>query len=258
MHPGLDGKPSGACPTLYYRDTVAAYSGKKTLSLSSLLILKMIVLPRQARDKHRESTQNKRRVLLLAVRNVSTYRLWVALEAASGILSEHQHSPSAVFGQQFGSWNVSADPYLEDGKESPLWAFARSRALNRLALRTKLKVTATLPPPAAAAQAISTDLAGLADHRQASARSDPIVGFTVYEDSNCYHAPHGGVALPRTGAWLENQTAASCAALCTADEKCDCVTFQARPGSPDQHKSQYQCWPRCGTRIFCAILLRIA
>ena len=60
LHPGLDGKNSGACPTLYYRDTQSAY----------------------------------------AAENVSAYRLWVALEAASGILSEHQHSPTAVYGHQ--------------------------------------------------------------------------------------------------------------------------------------------------------------
>ena len=186
LHQGLDGKPSGACPTLYYRDTLAAYSPK----------------------------------------NLSTYQLWVALEAASGILSEHQHSPTAVFGQGFGSWNVSADPYADDGKESPLWAFSRSRALNRLALRTKLKVSS------ASAQSESPN--GL----------DPLAAYTEYTESNCYHAPHGGVELPRTGEWLKNQTVTSCAALCTADEKCDCVTFQARPGSAGQMKSMNQCWPR--------------
>eukprot|EP01050_Picozoa_sp_SAG11_P005649 SAG11_NODE_406_length_9736_cov_3.229117_1_plen_1784_part_00 len=184
LHPGLDGKPSGACPTLYYRDTQVAYSAQ----------------------------------------DVSIYRLWVALEAASGILSEHQHSPTAVFGQQYGSWNVSADPYVDDGKESPLWAFARSRALNRLALRTKLNIST------------SPQFRG--------ERSDPFLNYTLYQHSNCYHAPHGGVVLPRTGAWLENQTAASCVALCTTDEKCDCVTYQARAGNPDQLKSQYKCWPR--------------
>eukprot|EP01049_Picozoa_sp_SAG25_P001222 SAG25_NODE_50_length_18801_cov_117.737729_2_plen_829_part_00 len=186
LHPGLDGKPSGACPTLYYRDTRAAYSAQ----------------------------------------NVSAYRLWIALVAASGILTEHQHSPHAVFGQQYGSWNVSADPYVNDGKESPLWAFARNRALNRLALRTKLRVTAS-----------SVRLAG-------ANRSDPFASYTVYRDSNCYHAPHGGVELPRKGAWLDNHTAASCAALCTADEHCDCVTYQARPGAASQRRSQYKCWPR--------------
>ena len=72
LHPQLDGKPAGACPTLYYRDTQESYS----------------------------------------TQNVSIHQLWVALEAASGILSEHQHSPTAVFGQQFGSWNVTADPYV--------------------------------------------------------------------------------------------------------------------------------------------------
>ena len=37
---------------------------------------------------------------------------------------------------------VEADPVGEDeGGESPLWAFTRERALNRLALRTKLRIT---------------------------------------------------------------------------------------------------------------------
>ena len=93
---------------------------------------------------------------------------------------------------------------MDDGKESPLWAFLRSRALNRLALRTKLNVTTATVE-----------------------RADPLSDYTVYRNSNCYHAPHGGIALPRTGKWLENQTAASCAALCTADDRCDCVTYQA-------------------------------
>ena len=110
---------------------------------------------------------------------------------------------------------------MDDGKESPLWAFLRSRALNRLALRTKLNVTTATVE-----------------------RADPLSDYTVYRNSNCYHAPHGGVALPRTGKWLENQTAASCAALCTADDRCDCVTYQARPGAAAQHKAQFQCWPR--------------
>ena len=197
LHPGLDGKPSGACPTLYYRDTVAAYPAQ----------------------------------------NVSTYRLWVALEAASGILSEHQHSPNAVFGQGYGSWNVSADPYVDDGAESPLWAFARSRALNRLALRTKLKATKDAAPAPHAGSGADLEALG-------PGRSGPPAGYTLYAGSNCYHAPHGGVELPRTGAWLLNQTSASCAKLCTADRACDCVTYQARPGAPSQHKAQYQCWPR--------------
>lgn len=194
LHPELDGKPAGACPTLYYRDSQESYSTE----------------------------------------NVSIYQLWVALEAASGILSEHQHSPTAVFGQQFGSWNVSADPYVDGGKESPLWAFTRSRALNRLALRTKLKVIATRRTSDADSHPFSSGLSG----------SDPFVDYELYKDSNCYHAPHGGIELKRTGAWLMKQTNSSCVALCTADARCDCVTYQARPGNPDQHKAQHECWPR--------------
>ena len=36
-------------------------------------------------------------------------------------------------------WNVTNDPYIE-GQQSPLWAFTSERALNRLALRTKLTI----------------------------------------------------------------------------------------------------------------------
>ena len=175
LHPGLDGRPSGACPTLYYRDTFESYS----------------------------------------VHNVSVYRLWVALEAASGILTEHQHSPTAVFGQRYGSWNVSADPYIDDGKESPLWAFARSRALNRLALRTKLHVSSAV-------------------------ERSRLTNFTLYADANCYKG-HGGVVLP---GHTTQPSAAACAALCTADEKCDCVMYQARKGNVGQSKGWKSCWKR--------------
>jgi hypothetical protein len=184
LHPGLDGKQPGACPTLYYRDEGETYSAA----------------------------------------NISVHQLWVALEAASGILSEHQKSPTAVFGIQTGSWNVSADPYLSDGKESPLWAFARSRALNRLALRTKL--------PVVASTAIKTIKKG---------SGDPLADYNLIANSNCYNEGHGGIVLP--GHWT-NQTAASCAALCTADQKCDCVTYQARPGQTSQQKDWRDCWLR--------------
>lgn len=181
LHPGLDGKPSGACPTLYYRDTDASYSAE----------------------------------------NVSKYRMWVALEAASGILSEHQHSPTAVFGQSFGSWNVSADPYVDDGTESPLWAFARSRALNRLALRTKLKATSS---------EVAVDGSDL-----------DLTNYTRYAGANCYKG-HGGVVLP---GYTTQETPDACAALCTADEKCDCVMYQARRGSEGRQRTDWKaCWPR--------------
>ena len=42
-------------------------------------------------------------------------------------------------------WNVTSDPW-EEGQPSPLWAFARHRALNRLALRTKLRISSVDPP----------------------------------------------------------------------------------------------------------------
>ena len=182
LHPGLDGQQPGACPTLYYRDVGPTYSAAQ----------------------------------------VSEYRLWVALEAASGVLSEHQGSPTAVFGARQGSWNVTMDPSLDDGKESPLWAFARSRALNRLALRTKLGVSSA-----------AVD--------QPEELPDPIAGYTVFGQSNCYNEGHGGTVLPGP---TRGQTAASCAALCTANEKCDCVTFQARAGNLPGKVGD--CWPRGG------------
>eukprot|EP00936_MAST-01D_sp_MAST-1D-sp1_P002167 g2167.t1 len=60
------------------------------------------------------------------------HRLWVALEAGAGIVPQHD----AVLDDY---WSPPNDP--TDGTRSPLWAFTRYRALNRLALRTKLPVT---------------------------------------------------------------------------------------------------------------------
>ena len=185
LHPGLDGKQPGACPTLYYRDTGATYT------------------------------------------NVTTYRLWMALEAASGVLSEHQHSPTAVFGTKYGSWNCTIDPAADDGQESPLWAFAKNRALNRLSLRTKLKIQTAATP--------------------AHTPADPLSGYDMFPHANCYNEGHGGIVLPGTAM---NQTAESCAALCTANSKCDCVTFQARAGESSQHKNWNTCWQRANCQPY--------
>ena len=64
--------------------------------------------------------------------DVGQHRLWVALEAGAGIVPQHD----AVQGDY---WSPPNDP--SDGTHSPLWAFTRYRALNRLALRTNLPVT---------------------------------------------------------------------------------------------------------------------
>ena len=66
-------------------------------------------------------------------------------------------------------WNVTNDPRGEG--ESPLWAFSKYRALNRLALRTKLTVVASPASPALEA-----------------------AGFTVYKGENSWNG-HGGVPV---------------------------------------------------------------
>lgn len=105
LHPELDGQQPGGCPTLYYREALAT------------------------------------------IPDVRQHQMWVALEAASGIVPEHDYDPtsscSGWSGCQPGKggegawWNVSNDPY-DQGVASPLWAFTKFRALNRLAVRTKL------------------------------------------------------------------------------------------------------------------------
>ena len=57
----------------------------------------------------------------------------MALEAGSGVVSEHDYDPTGVWNGNKGVWwNVSNDPSGDerDG-ESPLWAFTRHRALNQ-------------------------------------------------------------------------------------------------------------------------------
>ena len=108
LHSAYDGLQPGGCPTLYFRDETAT------------------------------------------IRDVHKYRMWVLLEAGSGIVSQHDYDPESScagwvgceywsHGQPGAWWNVTNDPFVE-GEESPLWAFSRHRALNRLALRTKLPI----------------------------------------------------------------------------------------------------------------------
>ena len=117
LHPAYDGLQPGGCPTLYYRD------------MTRLL------------------------------RDVAQHRMWVALEAGSGIVSQHDYDPASTCMGWRGCafwmerdppgawWNVTADPFVQ-GEESPLWAFSRHRALNRLALRTRLPVLGVSPASA--------------------------------------------------------------------------------------------------------------
>ena len=116
LHRAFDGEQPGACPTLYYRDTSAT------------------------------------------IRDVRRHRLWVGLEAGSGIVPQHDYDPDSSCAGWAGCrywshdlpgawWNVTGDPVGDGDGESPLWAFAKHRALNRLALRTKLPILAISPPP---------------------------------------------------------------------------------------------------------------
>jgi hypothetical protein len=92
-------------------------SEENTQLLSCFLLL--MCLPRYFRD----STPS--------MVNLKQYRMWAALEAGSGIVSQHDYD-----GRNW--WDVENDPF--DDSDSPLWAFTKYRALNRLALRTKLDV----------------------------------------------------------------------------------------------------------------------
>ena len=82
------------------------------------------------------------------LKDVRQHQLWVALEAGSGIVPQHDYDPEGSCkgwvgcDQETGGWwNVTNDPFDESQGESPLWAFTKYRALNRLALRTKLGVS---------------------------------------------------------------------------------------------------------------------
>jgi len=68
--------------------------------------------------------------------SVNQFRMWAALEAGSGILSQHDAEESKGIW-----WGVQMDPATRDDGESPLSAFMEHRALNRLGLRTQIPVT---------------------------------------------------------------------------------------------------------------------
>jgi len=159
LHPGYDGKQPGGCPTMYFRDTSAT------------------------------------------MKDVKQHTMWVALETASGIVSQHDYDPesscagwtTSCTSQAGAWWNVTNDPFEEE-VVSPIWKFTTERALNRLALRSKLKLGAA--------------------H-----------GYTTYHSSNCYWGA-GGVDQdegPFTFVSLD-----TCTALCDSDEECSCVVFLFR------------------------------
>ena len=51
--------------------------------------------------------------------DVAQHRMWVALEAASGIVSQHDYDPTIDVW-----WNVTNDPHGDDDAASPLWVSA--------------------------------------------------------------------------------------------------------------------------------------
>ena len=75
------------------------------------------------------------------ITDVVAHQTWVMLEAVSGIVPQHDFDPNASWRGASGGawWNVTNDP--AGAEASPLWAFVRERALNRLALRTKLNIS---------------------------------------------------------------------------------------------------------------------
>jgi len=189
LHPAFDGKQPGGCPTMYFRDTSAT------------------------------------------IKNVKQHQLWVALEAGSGIVSQHDYDPESScagwagcefwsHGQPGAWWNVTNDPIDASVDESPLWAFSQHRALNRLALRTKLTITNVSAVPDAS--------------RAGAAPGAMPANYTVYDHANAYDG-FGGHAIDGDG--VTGVTVAQCAKRCDDDPKCDCVTYF-------EDDSSRQCWKR--------------
>eukprot|EP00039_Didymoeca_costata_P024594 m.10789 g.10789 ORF g.10789 m.10789 type:complete len:592 (+) comp4319_c0_seq2:479-2254(+) len=142
------------------------------------------------------------------IMNVSQYQMWVALEATLGVVSEHDYDSRT--GQW---WNVTNDPVDPSGTDSPLWAFSKHRALNRLALRTKLDLE--------------------------SKRADKAMPvYTEYAHENCYDG-HGGVEIDHAPA--KNLSVTQCKQRCTSDPSCSCVV---RYSASEAQYDEGDCWKR--------------
>lgn len=142
----------------------------------------------------------------------------MALEAAAGIVSEHDFDPTSSWRGKGGGawWNVTNDPVDPTPGGSPLAVFGRHRALNRLALRTNLAVTTTNSPAPAGVGAVP--------------------GYRTFLHQNAWDG-HGGVEY---GTVTTNTTAAGCTARCTADNECSCVVHcEGTPGCKEG-----MCWLR--------------
>jgi hypothetical protein len=214
LNPTYDGLQPGGCPTMYFRD--------KTRTMTDL----------------------------------KQYKLWVALEAGSGIVSQHDYDPSSTCqgftGCDFWSsgpckegqsgkcgawWNVTSDPAPAGGGESPLTAFQKYRALNRLALRTKLNVSYA----ATATTAATTD--GAAADTDTDANTETTAGgYTKYPSTNCYNGA-GGVEMDK-GASIVAPTTADCTAHCDNSTACDCVTYCPEKIAGTGCFAEGACWRR--------------
>lgn len=144
------------------------------------------------------------------MRDVRKHTMWVALEAASGIVPQHDFDPDSTWhGAPGGAWwNVTADPFSD--ADSPLLAFEKHRALNRLALRTKLTIfanTTSATEPSAAATAPPHNNSDYQEFDRTSCTSG---------GGMC--TPLGGVHYGRTGPPFTNE----CAMRCRHDDKCAC------------------------------------
>eukprot|EP00040_Diaphanoeca_grandis_P020945 m.111402 g.111402 ORF g.111402 m.111402 type:complete len:772 (+) comp28119_c0_seq1:329-2644(+) len=135
------------------------------------------------------------------LQDLSQHQLWVALEAGSGIVPQHDFDPEANNGAG-AWWNVTNDP-ADPSQQSPLWAFTKYRALNRLALRTKLNITAT-----------RTSRGMIVE--------DTPTGYIEYVHENCWSG-HGGVEIDTNP--VSGLSPTQCVARCTADSRCNCVTY---------------------------------
>ena len=167
------------------------------------------------------------RDLTATLADVKKHEMWVALEAGSGVVSQHDGDPD-------GFWNVSVDPAPVGESPSPLWAFHKYRALNRLALRTKLNITG------------SSD--GSSDRSSDGSAAEPPApaGYTAYPHLRC-DLYDGGIPL---GKLIPGRTTAKCTAACDWNKACDCVSSSL--DSPTQNFTTGQCslFAKCQPSFF--------
>jgi hypothetical protein len=154
------------------------------------------------------------------IEDVKKHEFWVALEAGSGVVSQHDGQPGAF-------WNVTIDPAPQGEGDSPLWAFHKFRALNRLALRTKLNITSST---------------GALEEGEPPLAVTP-AGYTAYPHLNC-DLYDGGIPLGLKP--IHGVTADQCTAACDRDGQCDCVAYIDHGGG-QSHCSKFM---KCNPALF--------